>query len=121
MTYAGLKSMIFCGVEKDDPRVKAALSWLKKNYDLKSNPGMGEQGLYYYYNTFSKALAAMGEDEFVDADGKRHDWRKELIAELASRQRENGSWVNENPRWLEGDANIVTGYALMALANCAQK
>lgn len=121
MTYAGLKSMIFAGVKKDDPRVKAAVTWLQKNYDLKSNPGMGEAGLYYYYNTFSKSLAAYGEDEFVDASGNKHAWRKELIAELAARQRPNGSWVNENQRWLEGDANIVTAYALLALANCQAK
>ena len=41
MTYAGLKSMIYAGVKPDDPRVKAALGWLKKHYDLDSNPGMG--------------------------------------------------------------------------------
>lgn len=28
MTYAGLESMIYAGVDKDDPRVKAALSFL---------------------------------------------------------------------------------------------
>src|SRR3569623_2787748 len=48
MTYAGLKSMIFAGVGPDDPRVKAAIAWLKKHYDLDSNPGMGDAGLYYY-------------------------------------------------------------------------
>lgn len=116
MTYAGLKSMIYAGVGPDDPRVKAALAWLKKNYDLQSNPGMGTAGLYYYYHTFAKALDAMGQEKFVDAEGVAHDWREELIAELAKRQREDGSFVNENPRWLEGDASLVTGYALLALS-----
>jgi len=116
MTYAGLKSMIYAGVGPDDPRVKAATTWLKKNYDLDSNPGMGTAGLYYYYNTFAKALAAVGDDKFVDEKGVAHDWRKELIAELAERQREDGSFVNENPRWLEGDASLSTGYALLALS-----
>jgi squalene-hopene/tetraprenyl-beta-curcumene cyclase len=118
MTYAGLKSMIYAGVSKDDPRVKAATAWLQKHYDLKSNPGMGDAGLYYYYHTFAKALDAFGQDEFVDAEGKKHAWRTELIDELAARQRENGSWTNDNNRWLEGDANIVTGYALLALSYC---
>ena len=67
MTYAGLKSMIYAGVGPDDPRVKAAIKWLGKNYDLSSNPGMGDAGLYYYFNTFAKALDAIGQDEFVDA------------------------------------------------------
>ncbi len=118
MTYAGLKSMIFAGVGPDDPRVKAAVSWLQKHYDLDSNPGMGEQGLYYYYQTFAKALDAFGHDTFEDADGKKHDWRQELIAELAGRQQADGSWVNSNPGWREGDPNLVTGYALLALAYC---
>jgi squalene-hopene/tetraprenyl-beta-curcumene cyclase len=116
MTYAGLKSMIYAGVKPDDPRVKAALGWLKKHYDLDSNPGMGDAGLYYYYHTFAKALSALGQDKFVDEQGVEHDWRKELIEELASRQKPDGSWVNENSRWLEGDASLVTGYALLALS-----
>jgi hypothetical protein len=118
MTYAGLKSMIYAGVKPNDPRVKAALGWLKKNYDLDSNPGMGTAGLYYYYHTFAKALAALGEDKFVDEKGVAHDWRKELIDELASRQRADGSWVSDNPKWMEGDASLVTGYALLALSYC---
>lgn len=118
MTYAGLKSMIYAGLKPDDPRVKAALGWLKKHYDLDSNPGMGTSGQYYYYHTFAKALAALGEDKFVDEKGTAHDWRAELIAELASRQRDDGSWVNTDGRWLEGDANIVTAYSLLALSYC---
>ena len=118
MTYAGLKSMIYAGLKPDDERVKAAISWLKKNYDLNSNPGLGNQGLYYYYMTFSKALAALGEDTFVDEQGQTHEWRKDLIDALASRQRQDGSWVNENVRWMEGDANLATGYALLALSYC---
>jgi squalene-hopene/tetraprenyl-beta-curcumene cyclase len=118
MTYAGLKSMIYAGVKPDDKRVTAALNWLKKNYTLESNPGMELAGLYYYYHTMAKALSALGEDTFVDETGKSHDWRQELIDELASRQQPDGSWVNENSRWMEGDPNLVTGYALLALSYC---
>ncbi len=75
MTYAGLKSMIYAGVGPDDPRVKAAVDWIRKNYDLKTNPGMGDSGLYYYYHVFAKALDAMGRDEFTDAAGRKHNWR----------------------------------------------
>jgi squalene-hopene/tetraprenyl-beta-curcumene cyclase len=118
MTYAGLKSMIYAGLKPDDPRVKAALSWLKKHYDLESNPGMGASGQYYYYQSFAKALSALGEDKFVDDKGVEHDWRKELIDELASRQQADGSWINDEKRWMEGDPNLVTAYALLALAYC---
>jgi squalene-hopene/tetraprenyl-beta-curcumene cyclase len=118
MTYAGLKSMIFAGVGPDDKRVQAAVEWIKKNYSLDANPGMGEAGLYYYYHTFAKALDALGQDEFVESDGTKHNWREELAAELAKRQQDDGSWTNSNARWLEGDANLVTGYALLALSYC---
>ncbi len=118
MTYAGLKSMIYAGLKSDDKRVQAAITWLKKHYDLNSNPGLGDQGLYYYYMTFAKALSALGEDKFTDDKGVEHDWRKELIDTLAARQQPDGSWANANSRWLEGDANLATGYALLALSYC---
>lgn len=116
MTYAGLKSMIYAGLKPDDPRVKAAVDWISKNYTLKTNPGMGDSGLFYYYHTFAKSLATLDVDEFTDADGKKHDWRKDLIEELAARQQKNGSWINADTRWLEGDPNLTTAYVLLALA-----
>lgn len=121
MTYAGLKSMIYAGVDANDPRVKAAIKWIQKNYDLKSNPGMGDAGVYYYFHTFAKALDALKQDTVEDATGKKHDWRAELITELAKRQQEDGSWVNKTDRWMEGDANLVTGYVLLTLSHCKPK
>ena len=118
MTYAGLKSMLYAGVDRNDPRVKAAVEWIRKHYDLETNPGLGGQGVYYYYHVFAKALDALGEDTFTDAEGKEHDWRKELAAELAKRQEPDGSWVNPVTRWYEGDPNLVTAYALLALSYC---
>lgn len=122
MTYAGVKAMIYCGVSKDDPRMKKALEWLRANYTVDSNPGMPQQhkhrGLYYYYVTMAKTLSALGDDTFVDAKGVKHDWRAEITAALSKRQRADGSWVNETDRWMEGDPNLVTGYALIALSYC---
>lgn len=118
MTYAGLKSMIYAGVGPDDPRVKAAYEWICRHYSLEQNPGMGDAGLYYYYHTFAKALAALEKQELIDADGESHNWRQELVDQLAMNQRDNGSWINSNARWLEGDPNLVTGYALLALSYC---
>ncbi|QDT15595.1 prenyltransferase/squalene oxidase repeat-containing protein [Alienimonas californiensis] len=119
MTYAGLKSMIYAGLTKNDPRVKAARDWAAKHYTLAENPGMGLQGHYYYLQAFGKTMSVLGEDTLTDADGVTHDWRADLAAQLLSMQRENGSWVNEADRWYEGDPNMVTAYALMALADAA--
>jgi squalene-hopene/tetraprenyl-beta-curcumene cyclase len=125
MTYAGVKSMIYAGIGKDDPRFKTALGWLRKNYTVDANPGMPPQlahrGLYYYYHTMSKTLDLLGEDVFVDDKGGKHDWRADLFAALVKRQQPDGSWVNETDRWMEGDRNLVTGYVLMALSHCKPK
>jgi squalene-hopene/tetraprenyl-beta-curcumene cyclase len=118
MTYSGLKSMIYAGLGADDPRVKAAVGWVKEHYDLQNNPGKGTAGLFYYYLTFAKALDALGKSKIETADGKAHDWRGDLLAELASRQGADGSWVNSNSQWLEGDANLATGFSLLALSYC---
>ena len=107
MTYAGLKSMIYAGVGPEDPRVKAALDWIRAHYDLQSNPGMGDAGIFYYYHTFAKALDASGLATVRDEQGVEHDWRAELVRELIRRQNTDGSWTNRNDRWMEGDANLV--------------
>ncbi len=124
MTYAGIKSMIYCGVDKNDPRVTRAFEWIKKNYSVEKNPGMPDVrahwGQFYYYHTMAKTLDLMGVDEVETADGKKHDWRAEITAALAKLQKPDGSWVNEN-HWMESDPNLVTGYALMALSHCKPK
>jgi len=119
MTYAGFKSMIFAGLTPEDPRVAAALSFIRQNYSLETNPGMGDAGLYYYYHTFAKALSVAEIDILDDADGKPHVWRDELVKTLADAQLEDGSWVNKtNERWMEGNRNLVTAYALLSLSYC---
>jgi squalene-hopene/tetraprenyl-beta-curcumene cyclase len=121
MSYSGLKSMLFAGVTKDDPRVKAVVKWIGKHYDLTKHPGQGEAGLFYYYLTFAKALDALGEDSVEDDKGAKHEWRKDLAAELARRQRADGSWVNTNAQWMEGDANLCTAFSLLALSYAGPK
>jgi squalene-hopene/tetraprenyl-beta-curcumene cyclase len=118
MTYAGLKSMLYAGVTADDPRVKAATRWLQTNYSVEENPGLGTAGLYYYYQLMAKALDAVGASTFEDSSNTKHDWRAELSAAIIKRQSADGSWVNDNNRWHEGDPNLATSFALLALAYC---
>jgi squalene-hopene/tetraprenyl-beta-curcumene cyclase len=115
MSYAGLKSYIYAELKKDDPRVKAAVEWLKRNYTLDENPGMGAQGLYYYFHTFAKSLTVYGDDTFTDAKGKKHDWRYELMKKFVMLQKSDGFWQNENNRWWENDPVLCTAYSLIAL------
>jgi squalene-hopene/tetraprenyl-beta-curcumene cyclase len=116
MTYAGLKSMIYAGVDPEDRRVQAAVTYLKEHYSVTTNPGLGSSGLFYYYQTMSKALSALEQPSLLDADGNPRRWRTDLFEQLVANQQPDGSWINHDPRWLEGDAILVTGYSLLALA-----
>ncbi|MBT3667912.1 MAG: cycloartenol synthase [Opitutae bacterium] len=115
MSYAGLLSFIYAEMDQGDSRLQAVREWLEKNYNIKENPGMGQQGLYYYYHTMAKALTLSGIEEIVDEKGNKRDWRKELVLELLNKQDPNGYWLNENGRWWERDPVLVTSYALLAL------
>lgn len=121
MTYSGFKSLIYAGLTKEDPRVKAVLDWIKKNYTVEKNPGQDQAGVYYYYHAFSAAMKASGLDEVTDEAGKTHNWRDDLSAELVKRQQPNGSWTNKNRQWFENDPNLATAFALIALSHCEPK
>ncbi len=116
-TYALLKSLLFMGMEKDHPRVRAAYGWIAKNYSVKEHPEMGAQGLFYYYYTMSRTLELWGTPTIV-RDGVEHNWAKELAEQLVSLQQDDGSWSNKQDRWQEGDPTLVTGYVLLLLNIC---
>jgi squalene-hopene/tetraprenyl-beta-curcumene cyclase len=126
MTYAGLKSMIYAGLSKDDPRVKAAWAWITKNWTLDENPGMrlgdpakAQHGLYYYYHTLARALNAYDQPVLTDPQGRKHDWRVELVEKLASLQKEDGRWAGDK-RWMEENPVLVTSYVVLALQEVQQ-
>lgn len=115
ISYAGLLSYIYADLKREDARVQAVFDWLRRNYTLEENPGMGPQGLFYYFHTMAKALTTYGVERLELADGRQIDWRQELALKLANLQRPDGSWVNANARWWENDPALVTAYALIAL------
>jgi len=117
MTYVGLLSMIYCQVDRDDERVQKAVGWLKAHWGFDENYPIGLQGLYYNYHTLARALTAYGERTLADAKGVEHDWYAELVDALATRQHEDGYWVNTEKRWFEDDKILVTTYCLLALAH----
>jgi squalene-hopene/tetraprenyl-beta-curcumene cyclase len=119
MSYSGFKSYLYAGLKKDDPRVVAAMDWISKNYTLDENPGVGNDGLYYYYLVFAKALSAFGEATVgaVQPDGTvvRRDWKKDLARKLAGLQQADGSFKSVDKRWMEDNAVLITVYSLDAL------
>lgn len=132
MTYALLKCLLFAGVKADDARVEAAVAWISRSFTVERNPGFeaskdpakdSQQGYYYYLLTMARALSqyekATGKPLVVtDAEGKTHDWRREVAAKVVSLQKADGSWQNENERWEEALPLIATSYAMQTLAVC---
>jgi squalene-hopene/tetraprenyl-beta-curcumene cyclase len=116
MSYSGLLSLVYADLDASDPRVKAVIKWLSDNYTLEENPGLGGQGLYYYYNAMAKSLVAANLPTLESASGLDVDWRSDLAVAIINDQREDGSWINTKAsRWMENDPILVTSYAVMTL------
>lgn len=118
MTYAGFKSLLYAGLSRDDERVKAAFEWICRHYTFDENPGLGQEGLFYYYHAMSRALLAAQQATIpAHADGAaaQRNWRDDLIDAVVKRQRPDGSWVNPAERWEESQPDLATIYSLLAL------
>lgn len=120
MSYAGLLSFIYADLSPKDQRITAVKEWLSKNYSVKENPGMGLQGLFYYYHTMSKALTISKMDTLTLPDGTKVNWRQDLSKQLFNSQQADGSWSNENGRWMEKDPVLTTAYSVLSLAHLNQ-
>ena len=110
MTYSGFKSLIYADLAPDDPRITAAWRWIESNYSLEENPGMGDQGYYYFLCAMGRALDSWGADRVGE-----HDWRADLVDTLEELQQEDGSFAIKHERWMEDNATLITAYALIAL------
>ena len=119
-TYAGIMSYVWSNVKKDDRRVQSVMKWVRDNYTVDENPGIGQKTVYYYYMVFAKALQAIGEPVIVDAKGVSHNWREDLAAKLLSLQHPEGFWVNPVPDEMQDNKVLVTTFTLMAIEAALQ-
>ena len=115
ISYAGLLSYIYADVKQSDPRVVAVMDWLRAHYSLQENPGLGQQGYFYYLHLMTKALNAAGVDTLETRDGKKINWRRDVAMRLIDLQKADGSWQNPTGRWWEKDPALVTAYAVLTL------
>jgi squalene-hopene/tetraprenyl-beta-curcumene cyclase len=120
MTYAGILSYSYANLKKGDPRVESAMNWIKQHYTLDENPGVGQKAVYYYYMVFAKALKAYGDPIIVDAKGRRHNWREELIKKMLELQKPEGYWVNTEPAEWQTNKDLVTAFTLITIENALQ-
>ena len=114
-TYAGIMSYTWANLKKDDRRVQGVMKWIRDNYTVDENPGIGQKTVYYYYMVFAKALQAIGENVIVDAKGQRHNWREDLGKKLLSLQHPEGYWVNPVPHEMQDNKVLVTTFTMMAI------
>jgi squalene-hopene/tetraprenyl-beta-curcumene cyclase len=103
-------------VKKDDNRVKGVVKWIRDNYTVDENPGMGQKTVYYYYLVFAKALQALGEPSITDSRGRAHNWREELGRKLLSLQHAEGYWVNDkDSAEMQDNKVLVTAFTMAAI------
>lgn len=114
MSYAGFKSLVYANIDPDDPRMTSAWEWIQANYTLEENPGLDQQGYYYYLCTMARALDAFGVDEI-----NGHNWREEMVDKIYELQYVNGAYKVLNPRWMENNDVLIAAYALIALQHAA--
>lgn len=115
MTYAGFKSLLYAGLTQEDPRVKHALEWIRDHWTFAENPGMGQEGRYYYLHAMARALLAAQQTNIRSKDGAEHNWREELIDAIVSLQSADGSFRNSAERWMESKPELATAYLVLAL------
>lgn len=122
ITYAGLLALIYADVNRDDVRIRSAFDWASKHWTLEENPGMGAQGLYFFYNVMARSLDTYGADMVPREGAAPLNWREELGKKLVSLQNVDSKtgqvyWENKVGRYWENDKVLVTAYTLLALEN----
>ena len=120
MTYAGLKSLLYAGIDKNDIRVTKAYDWICSHYTVEENPNFGTSSLYYYFMTATKCLKTFGKDTILDSKGNRRDWREDFINRIISLQHEDGYWVNSDGRYQENVKDLATAYSVIAMKHALQ-
>jgi squalene-hopene/tetraprenyl-beta-curcumene cyclase len=127
MTYALVSSYVVLDLKPEDPRVAAALGWIKANWTFDRNPGMvnsekkptaDQQGLYYYYRLSSKTFEKLHANTLEMKDGSMVDWRRDLFDAVKMRAKIEGdkaSWSNDQDRWGESMPVLTTSYVLRSL------
>lgn len=129
MTYALINSYIYLDLSPEDPRLQAALGWVRNNYQFVANPGMPSgqerEGLFYYYQAMSKTFDILDQQTMALPDGQEVDWRSDLYQAIKQRATvidgPDGSpalalWINDMPRWAEGIPHLTTAYILGCLS-----
>ena len=80
MTYAGIKSLIYCGVEQGRPADEEGAEWIQQELHARRQPrhagGARASGACTTTTTrWPSAWTRWARTTFTDAKGVKHDWR----------------------------------------------
>ncbi|MDP6634001.1 MAG: DUF4159 domain-containing protein [Phycisphaerae bacterium] len=101
------EDFVRCTVWREDQPISKALAWVKKNYDMRANPGKGVQWRYYWLFGLSRIGLASGR-KFVGG----RDWFADGTRQLLGDQNSDGSWGYGNG----GQRIPQTAFATLFLA-----
>lgn len=117
-TCDGILALLAAGVPDDDPRMIAAVDWLRKHPDVDFPQGVpadhpepwGDAIRFYHYAVRAEVYHKLS---FPAADKKR------LAAAVLKHQLSDGSFSNSHsPLMKEDDPLVCTSLAMIALAHC---
>ena len=119
MSAAGVASLLSLmgsgwATADDQKTLGNGFAWLTKNYSVQGVPGWvwlpSDRWPYYYLWTLARAANHAGADQIGS-----HIWYRELVAEVLSHQRRDGSWSTAAAGKPPTDAVVRTCFALLAL------
>jgi prenyltransferase beta subunit len=119
-TADGLAALELCNDQADTARRAAAEKWLITHFRADHHPGtyietheMNRDAVFYYY-------AASAARVLRHLKGDNRDRVRELAAQLARRQANDGSWTNPVELVRENEPLVATSNAVLALARCGK-
>jgi len=117
-TADGLCALVDCGLAHDDPRVAAAIAWLRGHEAVDHVPGIPQEEaevqmrdalVFYYFAALARAV-----ERVPSAISPRH--RAGVVERLLKDQRPDGAWSSPCPLMREDDPLLATPLAVIALS-----
>ena len=122
-TCDGIQALDACGVARDDPRMRAGMTWLCRHAtggvdggEWPATRSAERESLFYYH-----AQTLAGTLALASASPELASWaaqqKRALTSDLLARQDSDGSWTGRCPRSFEDDPLVATAFAMRALAD----
>jgi len=111
-TCDGVLALAALGAGPDE--LAPHLAWLAAHHRADRTPGVADAGFAEAMRGYYQCAAA----EVFARFGGPAGWAAGLRADLAARQRDDGSWRNPQPHQKEDDPLVATAFAVRCLARC---